>query len=118
MHDSTLPAFILAHLRTLKLAADAPAPLDGLPDNLRGLLQLALAVPEEGDAHAEAHAESHLEKLGNLTLSAWQGCMALADFVGQSVLSLGRLARGRARFRRSDFWMTLQQCGVEALPIV
>ena len=118
VHDSTLPAFILAHLRTLKLAADAPAPLDGLPDNLRGLLQLALAVPEEGDAHAEAHAESQMEKLGNLSISAWQGCMALVDFTGQTVLSLGRLARGRARFRRSDFWMTLQQCGVEALPIV
>lgn len=38
--------------------------------------------------------------------------------MGQTVLSLGRLFKGRARFRRSDFWMTVQQCGVEALPIV
>jgi len=119
-HDSTLPAFILAHLRTLKPTdgAQSPPPLDGLPENLRGLLQLALAVPEEGGAHADVHAESRLEKLGNLTVSAWQGGTALVDFTGQTVLSLSRFVRRRARFRRSDFWMTLQQCGVEALPIV
>ena len=119
-HDSTLPAFILAHLRTVKPKAEAqaPTPLDGLPDNLRGLLQLALAVPEEGGAHAEVRPTTRLEALGKLTLSAWQGCSALVDFAGLTVLSLGRLARGKARFRRSDFWMTLQQCGAEALPIV
>ncbi len=119
-HDSTLPAFILAHLRTLKATdgAQAPTPLDGLPDNLRGLLQLALAVPEEGGAHLETLPLSKLETVGNFTLSSWQNGMALMDFVGQTMLSFGRLVRGRARFRHSDFWMTLQQCGVEALPIV
>jgi len=119
-HDSLLPAFILAHLRTLKSAdsAQAPAPMDGLPENLRGLLQLALAVPEEGGAPTDVRSVSKLEKLGNLTLSACQGCSALVEFAGQTVLSLGRFVRRRARFRRSDFWMTLQQCGVEALPIV
>lgn len=120
-HDSTLPAFILAHLRTLKAPAEGdpqPAPLDGLPDNLRCLLQLALAVPEDGGAHPDTRPQSRLETIGHVTLSAWQSGIALLDFIGQAVLSLGRFARGRARFRTSDFWMTLQQCGVEALPIV
>lgn len=119
-HDSTLPAFILAHLRTLKAPTgdQPPTPLDGLPDNLRGLLQLALAVPEEGDAHPDTRPQSRLETIGHLSISTWQSGIALLDFIGQAVLSLGRFARGRARFRTSDFWMTLQQCGVEALPIV
>lgn len=119
-HDSTLPAFILAHLRTLKPTAGAqePAPLEGLPDNLRDLLKLALAVPEEGGPHADESPASHIEKIGLITLAAWHGCMALVDFVGQTMLSLGRLFKRQARFRRSDFWMTVQQCGVEALPIV
>ena len=119
-HDSTLPAFILAHLRTLKPTADAqaPAPLDGLPDNLRDLLNLALAVPEEGGPHPDESPASKIEKVGLIALSTWHDCLALVDFVGQTVLSLGRLLKGRARFRRSDFWMTLQQCGAEALPIV
>ena len=120
VHDSTLPSFILAHLRTLKATANAPAPtpLEGLPENLRALLQLALAVPEEGDAHPKELPSSQLEKMGYLTLGAWQSCKAFVAFTGQTVLSLGRLVRHRARFRTSDFWMTLQQCGVEALPIV
>lgn len=119
-HDSTLPAFILAHLRTLKAPEgdQQPAPLDGLPDNLRGLLQLALAVPEDGGAHPDTRPLSRLETIGNATLSTWQSGIALLDFIGQAVLSLGRFARRRARFRSSDFWVTLQQCGVEALPIV
>lgn len=119
-HDSTLPAFILVHLRTLKPTpgSQEPAPLDGLPDNLRGLLKLALAVPEEGSPHPDESHGSQLEILGNITLSFWHSCIALVNFVGQTVLSLGRFFKGRARFRRSDFWMTVQQCGVEALPIV
>jgi phospholipid/cholesterol/gamma-HCH transport system permease protein len=39
-------------------------------------------------------------------------------FIGLTVLSLGRFITGRARFRASDFWLTLQQAGAEALPIV
>jgi phospholipid/cholesterol/gamma-HCH transport system permease protein len=44
--------------------------------------------------------------------------LALLDFIGLTVLSLGRFFTRRARFRGSDFWVTLQQAGVEALPIV
>ena len=93
-------------------------PLDGLPDNLRGLLELALAVPEEGDAKHSDHAPSFLGRVGSLSLAVWASIQALLDFTGQTVLSLLRFFTGRARFRASDFWMTLQQCGVEALPIV
>jgi phospholipid/cholesterol/gamma-HCH transport system permease protein len=120
-YDSTLPAFLLAHFRTVK-ATDQEKPeippLDGLPDNLRGLLELALAVPEEGDAKRSDHALSFLGRVGSLSLAAWASIQALLDFTGQTVLSLIRFCTGRARFRASDFWMTLQQCGVEALPIV
>lgn len=119
-HDSTLPAFILAHLRTVKPTDNArePAPLEGLPDNLRSLLKLALAVPEEGGTHSDEIPASKIETIGLFAQSTWHACLAMFDFVGQTVLSFGRLFKGRARFRRSDFWMTLQQCGVEALPIV
>ena len=75
-------------------------------------------MPEEGSPHPDESHGSKLEILGNITLSFWHSCIALVNFMGQTVLSLGRLFKGRARFRRSDFWMTVQQCGVEALPIV
>ncbi len=120
-YDSTLPAFLLAHFRTVTTAAkdkkELP-PLEGLPDNLRGLLELALAVPEESETKLPTAAASAIDKLGSLTLKLSISIQALLEFAGLTVLSLARFCTGRARFRSPDFWMTLQQCGVEALPIV
>jgi phospholipid/cholesterol/gamma-HCH transport system permease protein len=39
-------------------------------------------------------------------------------FLGEVTLAFGRLLVGRARFRRSDLTLTLEQCGADALPIV
>ena len=121
-YDSTLPAFLLAHLRAVASAAggakaEAP-PLDGLPDNLRGLLELALGVPEESATPPAARAPSGIRMLGEMALAIWASTLALLDFTGQAMLSLGRLVTGRARFRAADFWETLQDCGARALPIV
>ncbi len=124
-YDSTLPAFLLAHLRAVATGAaagtadqrQAPA-FDGLPDNLRGLLELALVVPEDSQALITPHASSEVRELGKFTLQVWSGVCMLVDFIGQAVLSLGRLAAGRARFRAADFWQTLEECGAQALPIV
>jgi phospholipid/cholesterol/gamma-HCH transport system permease protein len=67
--DSTLPAFLLAHLRAIATPdAAALPPMDGLPDNLRGLLELALAVPEENATQTTPRAPSELRKLGKLSL--------------------------------------------------
>ncbi|CAN5841867.1 ABC transporter permease [soil metagenome] len=120
--DSTLPAFVLAHFRTVSSAnkedKTALPPLEGLPDNLRGLLKLALAVPEEGDAELPSPPSALIDRLGLLTLTLWEQIKSLLDFTGQTVQSLARFVTGRARFRSSDFWVILQQCGVDALPIV
>jgi len=117
--DSTLPAFLLAHIRTVSQpdSEDKPA-LDGLPDNLRGLMELALGVPEKGDTKDDSKATFQLKELGKLTLKIWKSILETMEFVGQAILSLIRFFTGRARFRRSDFWLTVQECGLEALPIV
>jgi phospholipid/cholesterol/gamma-HCH transport system permease protein len=120
--DSTLPAFILSHLRSTWKHKDqedgARAPLDGLPPDLLGLMELALTVPEESDARQKADAPSEIKKLGVVSINAWAGLVSIAEFTGQSVLALGRFATGRARFRSRDFWMVVQDCGARALPIV
>jgi phospholipid/cholesterol/gamma-HCH transport system permease protein len=117
--DSTLPAFILSHLRTVpKPGADAKPPLDGLPPDLRGLMELALAVPEEAEAHQIPTDTSEITKLGKTSLNVWASVRSVAEFTGLSVLALGRFATGRARFRARDFWVVVQECGVQALPIV
>ncbi len=120
--DSTLPAFILSHLRSVEKpgdGADPPKPpLDGLPPNLRGLMELALAVPEESDARQKSEEPSELTKLGKLSINVWASVLSVAEFTGQSMLALGRFVTGRARFRARDFWMVVQECGAQALPIV
>lgn len=92
--------------------------MEGLPDNLRGLLELALAVPEESDTALETDKESAIDKLGRVTLDLFGKVQAFLEFAGLTVLSLARFCTGRGRFRSADFWMILQQCGAEALPIV
>lgn len=125
--DSTLPAFLLAQYRELGSADTAESSqgeepkkpsLEGLPENLRGLMELALAVPERSEAKTRSAPPSELKALGKVTLGVWAGILGMAEFVGESILSIGRLLTGKARFRRSDLWMTVQECGIEALPIV
>jgi phospholipid/cholesterol/gamma-HCH transport system permease protein len=120
--DSTLPAFILAHLRSVAKPASGAEPskpsLDGLPSNLLGLMELALAVPEEIEARQTPADFSEIKKLGITSLDVWASIQAVSEFTGQSVLALGRFVMGRARFRARDFWMIIQECGAQALPII
>ena len=120
--DSTLPAFILAHLRSVAKTVDGEEQsmpsLDGLPPDLLGLMKLALAVPEEIEARQTPDNTSEIKKLGKTSLNVWASILSVAEFTGQSMLALGRFVTGRARFRSRDFWMIVQECGAQALPIV
>lgn len=121
-YDSTLPAYLLSVIRAVNEPADGGkmqvSAMDGLPDNLSGLLALAVAVPEENSKNITPARSSEIRKLGKTTLRVVRSIRSLMDFTGQTVLSLQRLFTGRARFRSADFWLVLQQCGIQALPIV
>lgn len=120
--DSTLPAFILSHLRSVENpvegAAESKLSLEGLPPNLMGLMKLALAVPEQSDANQKSESPSEIKKLGIISIAVWASVLSVAEFTGHSVLALGRFVTGTARFRSRDFWMVVQECGAQALPIV
>jgi phospholipid/cholesterol/gamma-HCH transport system permease protein len=115
--DSMLPAFLLAHLRAHPLPSGTTPSFEGLPLNLCGLLKLALAVPEEIGAQITKPV-SRAARLGKLSLKAWKSTLDVIEFVGQCSMSMGRLICGRARFRKQDLWLSVQECGIEALPIV
>lgn len=114
--DSTLPAFLLGLIR--RGDNDDVQSIDTLPEGLRGLMELALAVPDNEDAKPKPQSAHHLGKLGNLVIGTWDAVLALSEFLGQTLLSFARLITGRAHFRTRDFFLTLQQCGADALPIV
>lgn len=115
--DSTLPAFLLAVLRATANGDRRPLP-EGLPENLRGLMELAIGVPEQSDAMSVDEEPTGLWRLGKRTARVWQGMQSVLEFIGQTVLAMGRFCRGRACFRARDFWLIVQECGVQALPIV
>jgi phospholipid/cholesterol/gamma-HCH transport system permease protein len=115
--DSTLPAYLLALLRRDEESDDSEA-IASLPDGLRGLMELALAVPDREEAAPRPQRTSEIDKLGGHTLKIWAAFLGVATFVGECLLSIGRLCVGRAHFRGKDFVVTLQQCGADALPIV
>jgi phospholipid/cholesterol/gamma-HCH transport system permease protein len=92
--------------------------LDGLPDGARGLLRLALTVEEREGARKHAQHDSPLTRLGNATLDIWGSCVEIIEFIGELVLSFGRLIKGKANYRKSDLVLVIQEAGAEALPIV
>jgi phospholipid/cholesterol/gamma-HCH transport system permease protein len=115
--DSGLVAFLVqvvagARARGIEVRAD------GLPDGARRLLELASAVPEQRDGRERAGKPALLARIGASAIEAGRGTRAALTFVGEAALSLGRLVTGRARWRRSDFFVAVQECGVEALGIV
>ena len=40
----------------------------------------------------------------------------MTAFIGEATVAFTRFAAGTARFRRSDLFLTMQQCGAQALP--
>lgn len=91
---------------------------DQLPQGMRRLLRLAEVVPEKKDTRRTEIRTARLARLGGLALKNWDGMLEMLDFLGENVLALARLARGRAQFRWADAFLVMQQCGPEALGIV
>ena len=91
---------------------------EGLPAGARGLLHLALAVPERKGARRTETEQPFLYQLGVWSLNGLTEARIFTQFVGEWLLAAGNLLRGRANFRRPDFIHFLQSAGYDALPIV
>ncbi len=114
-HDALVASSILEIIRAAQ-AQGLEVQFETLPDSIRKLIGLALAVPPR---EPESHQRDNLfTVIGKKSLRILQGSRHFFEFAGELTYSFGRLVRGKARFRREDFWLTLQSCGVGALPIV
>jgi len=90
----------------------------GLPKGAVKLIALASAVPEEKGSQREAIREPFLSRIGESVIAFSRSAGEVLGFIGEAFMALMRLLKGKARFRRADFVLTIQQCGVQALPIV
>jgi phospholipid/cholesterol/gamma-HCH transport system permease protein len=114
--DSGLLTFLRRVIRdstTRRVEADRT----GLPDGVRRLLDLADAVPEK-ETKRSAGPTPFLVRVGTQALAGLDGAREFIAFLGEATLAFLRLLRGKARFPWSDFWLVVQECGANALPIV
>ncbi len=115
--DSALMVRILA-FNDLCAKAQVEFRAKTLPNGLAKLIVLSQAVPEKTDAARKETIPSFLQRVGESGLAAWTGGALMLGFLGESVVAMLKLVRGRAQFRWSDTLMVIQQTGPEALGIV
>jgi phospholipid/cholesterol/gamma-HCH transport system permease protein len=90
----------------------------GLPTGLQRLIALAQAVPERAGARATEKHEPLLARIGSSAIAFAEVAAQYLSFIGQAGLAFNELLRGKARYRREDFLIVLQDCGANALGIV
>jgi len=91
---------------------------DGLPQGVDKLIALATAVPEREGARKKFVHTPILDSIGSSALMLWQAASELLVFIGEAVVAFLKFLVGKASFRRRDLTLLLQECGVDALPIV
>jgi len=115
--DSSLVNVIYKLVRHSRRAG-VPLDLSGLPQGLRGLLDLAEAVAPHREIQDHHPDTSFLADVGSEAVVFFRSVADIVRFVGGVSVSLGRMLRGRARYRGSDLFLIVQQVGAQALPIV
>ncbi len=116
--DSGLLIFLIRMQELVSQGRTITIEQDGLLPGVRRLLSMATAVPERKGARREAAKISFVDRLGGSAISSWKSVIQTLEFIGEATVAFVRLFTGRARFRPSDFFLILQECGAQALPIV
>jgi phospholipid/cholesterol/gamma-HCH transport system permease protein len=115
--DSSLLVFLL-DCENLALANHLDFHKETLPTDIASLIALSQSVAEKQTGPRNDAPAGLLPQLGRIGMAYWRGGQEVVTFLGESVLSLGRVARSRRQFNWRDFWTTMEQTSVGALPIV
>ena len=82
------------------------------------LVALTRAVPERVGGEAHTAGLDLLTRVGAGSLSFFASAADFVTFLGEAIIGIGRLLIGKARLRRSDLMLAIEDCGPDALPIV
>ncbi len=115
--DSHLLTFLIKVFKQCSLSK-VHADREGLPQGVQRLLALASAVPEKKGVRREAARDPFLARVGTSAIDFGRSTIEMLDFIGDAFLAFVRMLQGKARFRRSDLALIIQECGAQALPIV
>lgn len=115
--DTLLLATLLEISRVVsrrKLTLD----VSSMPEGVRSLFALATAVPSSPDAQQDSAPRGYLADLGDAAMRFWIDAQYFNRFLGEAAMSMVAFVCGRARYRRVDLWLQIQECGPSAVPIV
>ncbi len=115
--DSSLLTFLLK-LSEFSTQKSIQIESEGLPEGARRLLKLATAVPEREGARKRHEKDLFLSLIGGEAIVFWRSTVKMIGFLGEATVAFGRFLAGKAAFRVSDLTLLLQECGIQALPIV
>ncbi len=115
--DSGLLTFLIKILE-YGVRKNIPVNREGLPQGVNRLLDLASGLLDKKRTRPAMVRVSLLSKIGDGAIRLWRGGLDILGFIGEAFIAFVRLLGGKARFRRIDFYLTLQESGAQALPIV
>jgi len=92
--------------------------MQGMPEGVKRLLYLASAVPEQKDVAQKKRHTPFLFVVGESAAHFATSTLQMLSFIGEATLSLISFFLGRARFRRIDLLLFIEECGANSLPIV
>jgi len=115
--DSSILIF-LTKVTELCRQKDIVTEREGLPKEIRRLLELAEIVPEQEGARQTTDRPSFLAQVGTTTTGSYISLAEMLRFLGEVTLTFAQLVKLRARYRTADLFLIIQECGAQALPIV
>ncbi|WP_250655603.1 ABC transporter permease [Alkalimarinus coralli] len=115
--DSSLISYLVT-LNALSKKQGINVDVSGLPEGIVRLIALAEAVPERDGVAKQAAKLNIVDNVGQGVIGAIKQSMAFITFLGEAILSLGRMIKGQAVFRRQDLSIFLADTGPSSLGIV
>lgn len=112
--------FVTAIKKLLQLLDERNIKYDfaGLPQGVQKLISLSLSVPPIDHIEEEEVDRPMLSRLGDRSIKATRSTIEIVAFLGDSFKALVQLFKGKAKFRKKDLWVLIQETGAQALPIV
>lgn len=115
--DSSLLHFLLDQLeycRRKRLIFQT----EDLPEAAKKLITLTQIEAAQENALGDISPRVRASGRATITATLGNGIAAWITFIGEAMLSLIRLLKGKSRLRRCDFFAVVHECGPNALPIV
>jgi phospholipid/cholesterol/gamma-HCH transport system permease protein len=92
--------------------------IQGLPEGAKRLLHLASVVPEQKVSPQKKRRQSFIYVVGESAVLFATSTVQMLGFIGEATLSFLHFLLGKARFRRIDLLLFIEECGADSLPIV